>query len=74
MRIFFFSGHLPGPSSWRGVRVLVRVSVTGGLRFVVEVDVERFFGEGSEGVDMRGGVAGPDGLAAGIFLHVVKLY
>ena len=50
------------------------MSVTGGLRFVVEVDVERFFGEGSEGVDMRGGVAGPDGLAAGIFLHVVKLY
>lgn len=58
----------------RGVQVLVRVSVTGGLRFVVEVDVERFFGEWSEGVDMRCVVGGPDGLAAGIFLHVVKLY
>ena len=50
------------------------MSVTGGLRFVVEVDVERFFGEWSEGVDMRCVVGGPDGFAAGIFLHVVKLY
>ena len=44
------------------------------MRFTCEyVEVERFFGEGLESIDIADDV-GPDAFAAGIFLHVVKLY